>query len=145
MNRRLGKLAEVARDLDGQSEELPLRRVRGGLRHATGTPILRKGARARPGTDTGDNVGYRCGGDTQINVYLSPNAGTATFTIAGFDVDDIETVVAELTQQGVTFEQYDQPPIVTDAQGIAHFEGDAKVAYFKDPDGNILSLAQAPK
>jgi catechol 2,3-dioxygenase-like lactoylglutathione lyase family enzyme len=98
-----------------------------------------------PGTDTGDNVGYPCRGDTQINVYVSPNAGTAKFTIAGFAVDDIERVVAELTQQGVTFEQYDQPPIVTDAQGIAHFDGDAKVAYFKDPDGNILSLAQAPK
>jgi len=98
-----------------------------------------------PATDTGDNVGYPCGGDTQLNVYLSPHAGSAKFTIAGFDVDDIEMVVAQLTQQGVTFEQYDQPPIVTDAQGIAHFEGDAKVAYFKDPDGNILSLAQAPK
>lgn len=97
-----------------------------------------------PGSDTGDNVGYPCGGDTQINVYLSPHAGTAKFTIAGFEVDDIEAVVAELTQQGVTFEQYNQPPILTDAQGIAHFEGDAKVAYFKDPDGNILSLAQAP-
>jgi catechol 2,3-dioxygenase-like lactoylglutathione lyase family enzyme len=97
-----------------------------------------------PGTDTGDNVGYPCGGDTQINVYASPNAGTAKFTIAGFDVDDIETVVEELAQQGVTFEQYNQPPIVTDAQGIAHFEGGAKVAYFKDPDGNILSVAQAP-
>jgi catechol 2,3-dioxygenase-like lactoylglutathione lyase family enzyme len=98
-----------------------------------------------PGTDTGDNVGYPCAGDTQINVYLSPNAGSATFTIAGFAVDDIETVVAQLTEQGVTFEQYDQPPIVTDAHGIAHFVGDAKVAYFKDPDGNILSVAQAPK
>ncbi len=98
-----------------------------------------------PGTDTGDIVGYPCGGDTQINVYLSPYAGTAKFTVAGFDVEDIETVVAELTQQGVTFEQYDQPPIVTDAQGIAHFAGDAKVAYLKDPDGNILSLAQAPR
>ena len=80
-----------------------------------------------PGTETGDNVGYPCGGDTQINVYLSPNAGTAMFTIVGFDVDDIETVVAQVTRQGVTFEQYDQPPIVTDAEGIAHFEGDAKV------------------
>ena len=98
-----------------------------------------------PGTDTGDNVGYPCAGDTQINVYLSPNAGSAAFTIAGFAVDDIETVVAQLTEQGVTFEQYDEPPIVTDPHGIAHFEGDAKVAYFKDPDGNILSVAQAPK
>jgi catechol 2,3-dioxygenase-like lactoylglutathione lyase family enzyme len=97
-----------------------------------------------PRTDRGDNVGYQCGGDTQINVYVSPNAGTATFTIVGFDVDDIEGVVAELTQQGITFEQYDEPPIVTDAHGIAHFDGDAKVAYFEDPDGNILSLAQAP-
>ena len=97
-----------------------------------------------PGTDTGDNVGYPCGGDTQINVYLSPNAGTAAFTIAGFDVDDVEAVVDPLTPKGVTFERYDEPPIVTDAQCLAHFEGDAKVAYFKDPDGNILSLAQAP-
>ena len=96
-------------------------------------------------TDTGDNVAYRCGGDTQINVYVSPNAGTRRSTIVGFDVDDIEPVVVELTRHGVTFEQYDQPPIVTDARGIADFEGDAKVAYFKDPDGNILSLAQAPK
>jgi catechol 2,3-dioxygenase-like lactoylglutathione lyase family enzyme len=93
----------------------------------------------------GDNIAYSCRGDTQINVYVSPNAGTAKFTIAGFDVENIETVVDQLTKQGVTFERYDQPPIVTDAQGIAHFEGDAKVAYFKDPDGNILSLAQAPK
>ena len=98
-----------------------------------------------PDGDTGDNVGYPCGSNTQLNVYLSPNAGTAKFTIAGFDVDDIEKVVEQLTEQGVTFEQYDEPPIVTDAQGIAHFERDAKVAYFKDPDGNILSIAQAPK
>ena len=98
-----------------------------------------------PDSDTGDNIGYPCSGDTQINVYVSPNAGTAEFTIAGFDVDDIETVVAGLAQQGVTFEQYDQPPIVTDERGVAHFEGDAKVAYFKDPDGNILSLAEAPQ
>jgi catechol 2,3-dioxygenase-like lactoylglutathione lyase family enzyme len=98
-----------------------------------------------PSTNSGDNVGYPCGGDTQINVYVSPYAGTAKFTIAGFDVDDIETVVEQLTRQGVTFEQYNQPPIVTDERGIAHFEHDAKVAYFKDPDGNILSIAQAPR
>jgi catechol 2,3-dioxygenase-like lactoylglutathione lyase family enzyme len=97
-----------------------------------------------PGTDSGDNVGYSCRGDTQINVFLSPYAGTAESTIAGFEVDDIEAVVEQLTSQGVRFEHYDQPPIVTDAQGIAHFERDAKVAYFKDPDGNILSIAQVP-
>ena len=98
-----------------------------------------------PDAGAGDNIAYQCSGDTQINVYLSPNAGTAKFTIAGFDVNDIGAVVEQLTKQGVTFEQYDEPPIVTDAQGIAHFERDANVAYFKDPDGNILSLAQAPR
>lgn len=45
----------------------------------------------------------------------------------------------ERTARGVTFEQYDQPPIVTDERGIATFD-DGKVAYFKDPDGNILSI-----
>jgi hypothetical protein len=44
----------------------------------------------------------------------------------------------------VVFERYDEGPIVTDEKGIASFEGGAKVAYFKDPDGNTLSIAQAP-
>jgi hypothetical protein len=34
---------------------------------------------------------------------------------------------------------------LTDEKGIATFEGDAKVAYFKDPDGNTLSIAQGPR
>jgi catechol 2,3-dioxygenase-like lactoylglutathione lyase family enzyme len=94
-------------------------------------------------TDSGDNVAYACAGGTVIHVFLSPNAGTATATVAGWGVDDIEAVVQELGAQGVTFEQYDEGPIVTDAKGIASFEGGAKVAYFKDPDGNVLSIAQA--
>jgi hypothetical protein len=46
---------------------------------------------------------------------------------------------------GVAFERYDEGPIVTDERGIASFEDGAKVAYFKDPDGNTLSIAQAPR
>jgi len=49
------------------------------------------------------------------------------------------------SEQGVTFEQYDQPGLKTDEKGIATFEGDAKVAYFKGPDGHTLSIAQAPR
>ena len=49
---------------------------------------------------------------------------------------------ARLTKRGVTFEHYDEPGLKTDGKGIATFEGDAKVAYFKDPDGNTLSSAQ---
>jgi hypothetical protein len=62
--------------------------------------------------------------------------------ITHFGVDDIERVVEELTKRGVTFEQYDEPGLKTDEKSIATFEGDAKVAYFKDPDGHTLSIAQ---
>jgi catechol 2,3-dioxygenase-like lactoylglutathione lyase family enzyme len=96
------------------------------------------------GTDSGDNVAYRCGEGTSIHVYLSPDsAGKSTATLVGWYVDDAERVVDELVTTGVSFEHYDEGPIVTDKKGIATFEGGAKVAYFKDPDGNTLSVAQA--
>jgi catechol 2,3-dioxygenase-like lactoylglutathione lyase family enzyme len=97
------------------------------------------------GIDSGDNLQYRCAEESVIHVYLSPeHAGKSTATLVGWDVDDVERVVDELSSRGVTFERYDEGPIVTDEKGIATFEGGAKVAYFKDPDGNTLSIAQAP-
>ena len=51
----------------------------------------------------------------------------------------------ELASKGVVFERYDEGPIVTDEKGIATFEGGAKVAYFRDPGGNTLAIAQAPR
>jgi len=96
-------------------------------------------------TDSGDNVAYECGEGTMIHVYLSPeHAGRSTATLAGWYVDDIESIVDELEQKGVDFERYDEGAIVTDEKGIATFEGGARVAYFRDPDGNTLSLAQGP-
>ena len=96
--------------------------------------------------DSGDNLQYRCAEESVIHVYLSPeHAGKSTATLVGWDVDDVERVVDELNARGVTFERYDEGPIVTDEKGIATFEGGAKVAYFKDPDGNTLSIAQAPR
>jgi catechol 2,3-dioxygenase-like lactoylglutathione lyase family enzyme len=94
--------------------------------------------------DSGDHVRYQCGGDTKLMVFVSPYAGTAKSTLAGWEIGDVEAVVEELSGRGVTFEQYDEGGITTDAKGIAHFDGGAKVAYFADPDGNILSLAQPP-
>ena len=92
----------------------------------------------------------RCNGerrqDTQHVNYLSPgHAGKATETLASWGVDDIEKVVDELAERGVTFERYDEPGLKTNERGIATFEGNAKVAYFKDPDGHTLSIAQAPR
>ena len=96
--------------------------------------------------DSGDNVQYQCAEGSVIHVYLSPeHAGKSTATLAGWGVDDVEEVVDELISKGVTFERYDEGPIITDEKGIARFEGGAKFAYFRDPDGNTLSIAQAPR
>jgi catechol 2,3-dioxygenase-like lactoylglutathione lyase family enzyme len=97
------------------------------------------------GIDSGDNVQYRCGEGTVIHVYSPDHAGKSTATLAGWGVDDVERIVDELTSKGVAFERYDEGPIVTDDKGIATFDGGARVAYFKDPDGNTLSIAQKPR
>jgi catechol 2,3-dioxygenase-like lactoylglutathione lyase family enzyme len=96
--------------------------------------------------DSGDNVQYRCAEGTVIHVYLSSeHAGKSTATLAGWGVDDVERGVDELTSRDVSFERYDEGSIITDDKGIATFAGGVKVAYFRDPDDNTLSIAQAPR
>ncbi|CAA9265061.1 MAG: hypothetical protein AVDCRST_MAG93-2364 [uncultured Chloroflexia bacterium] len=96
--------------------------------------------------DSDDNLQYRCAEGTVFHLYLSPDhAGKSTATLAGWGVNDVERVVDELTSRGVSFERYNQGSIITDERGIATFEGDAKVAYFRDPDGNTLSITQVPR
>ena len=65
---------------------------------------------------------------------------SATHTVAGFNVENIEKEVADLKSRGVVFEEYDMPGMKT-VDGVASFEG-AKSAWFKDSEGNILSLNQ---
>jgi catechol 2,3-dioxygenase-like lactoylglutathione lyase family enzyme len=62
------------------------------------------------------------------------------FTILGWEVADIGKVVAELQQKGVKFERY--PWMEQDKLNIWTAPGGAKVAWFKDPDDNILSVSQ---
>jgi catechol 2,3-dioxygenase-like lactoylglutathione lyase family enzyme len=64
------------------------------------------------------------------------------FTVLGWEVPDIVKTVSELKQKGVHFESYGMP--AQDAEGIWTAPGGTKVAWFKDPDGNILSLTQMP-
>ena len=78
-------------------------------------------------------------GDTTINVYQSSFAGTNKATALTWVVDDLEDVVDTLKARGVKFEHYDLPD--TTRKGDIHVSGDIKVAWFKDPDGNILSIA----
>ena len=77
-------------------------------------------------------------GDTLINVYRSEFAGTNKATALTFDVDDIESEVRELKEKGVFFEQYDMPGF--ERRGDLYVAEGMKTAWFKDPDGNILSL-----
>ena len=78
-------------------------------------------------------------GDTTINVYRSRFAGTNKATALTWVVDDVEDVVDTLRARGVKFEHYDLPE--TTREGNIHVSGDIRVAWFKDPDGNILSVA----
>jgi len=86
----------------------------------------------------GDEVVVFASGDTRINVYRSSFAGTNKATALTWTVDDVEDVVRTLQGKGVKFEHYDLPE--TRRSGDVHISGDVKVAWFKDPDGNILSV-----
>ena len=77
-------------------------------------------------------------GETTINVYRSSYAGTNKATALTWAVDDVDDVVRTLKGKGVEFEHYDLPD--TKREGDVHIAGDIKVAWFKDPDGNILSV-----
>ncbi len=67
----------------------------------------------------------------------------ATYTVLGWKVDNIAREVRELMQRGVVFERY--PGLPQDGLGIWTTEDGSKVAWFKDPDGNTLSLTQFGK
>ena len=84
-------------------------------------------------------ISYRTG-DSVLFLYPTESAGTAQHTLGGFSVSDIEAAVAELRAKGVTFEEYDMPGLKT-VNGIAELGGE-KGAWFKDPEGNILSVSQ---
>ncbi len=91
--------------------------------------------------EPGEAVVYRTG-STTLCVYRSAFAGTNKGTAAAWNVKDVEGTVADLKARGVTFEHYDDMPGVT-REGDVHVAGDMRVAWFKDPDGNILSVQSA--
>jgi catechol 2,3-dioxygenase-like lactoylglutathione lyase family enzyme len=64
----------------------------------------------------------------------------AQHTVLGWESKDISAAVDRLVQKGVAFERY--PNMGQDERGIATFPTGDKVAWFKDPDGNVLSISQ---
>ncbi|PTE10349.1 VOC family protein [Mesorhizobium helmanticense] len=86
----------------------------------------------------GELIVYKSG-DTSINVYHSDFAGTNKATAVTWMVgDEIGNIVKALKSKGVVFEHYDMPH--TTIEGDIHVGHGMKVAWFKDPDGNILNL-----
>jgi hypothetical protein len=59
-------------------------------------------------------------------------------------VEDLDAVVDGLIAKGVSMEVYDMPGVEFDERGVA-VAGNVKTAWFKDPEGNILSLTESPR
>lgn len=90
------------------------------------------------GAEGQELIVFRSGNST-INVYRSQYAGTNKATALTWEVDEVEGVMRALKTKGVSFEHYDMPGMTR--EGDVHVAGDMKVAWFKDPDGNILNIA----
>lgn len=87
----------------------------------------------------GELIVFRSG-HSVINLYRSQYAGTNQATAMTWTVgDDVDSEVRALKDKGVVFEHYDMPEMKR--EGDIHVAEDLKLAWFKDPDGNILAIA----
>jgi predicted enzyme related to lactoylglutathione lyase len=77
---------------------------------------------------------------SMVRIAKTPNFTPAEYTILGWEVPAIAETVKELTASGISFTRYSF--IEQDAAGIWTSPSGSKVAWFKDPDGNVLSLSQ---
>lgn len=84
---------------------------------------------------------YETGGGTFL-VYLSEFAGTNQATAAGFRVEDFDAAITELRSRGVAFEEVDFGEFGSTVDGVISMpDSNDKAAWFKDSEGNILSLS----
>jgi catechol 2,3-dioxygenase-like lactoylglutathione lyase family enzyme len=77
-------------------------------------------------------------GGTMLRVAIVPEIRPAGYTVLGWIVPDILKAVHSLGRRGVTFNRYDG--MEQDDHGIWTSPSGARIAWFKDPDGNTLSL-----
>jgi predicted enzyme related to lactoylglutathione lyase len=77
---------------------------------------------------------------TMLRVTAVAEVALPGYTVLGWRVDDIGTSVAELESVGVPFTRYDG--MEQDAQGIWTTPNGDRIAWFTDPDGNVLSLTE---
>ena len=77
---------------------------------------------------------------TMLRVTAVPEVCRAGYTVLGWRVTDITAAVRGLAARGVVFLRYDG--MNQDSDGVWTTPGGDKVAWFTDPDGNVLSLTQ---
>ena len=77
---------------------------------------------------------------TMMRIVKARAVHPAQGTVLGWQVEDIDETIAQLTQAGVVFERF--PGFAHADNGVFTFPGGDKVAWFKDPDGNVLSVSQ---
>ena len=82
---------------------------------------------------------FQAGNGTVLQLFESTSEKKSENTAATFEVGDLDEEMATLRKNGVTFEEYDLPGIKT-VQGVADADGMGRIAWFKDPDGNVLAL-----
>ena len=81
-------------------------------------------------------------GRRNILIYPKANHTPATFTVLNFPVENLEQAIDDLTSRGVRFEIYNEGNIKTDEKGISLSSEGPKIAWFKDPAGNVLSVLE---
>jgi catechol 2,3-dioxygenase-like lactoylglutathione lyase family enzyme len=79
---------------------------------------------------------------TSLRVTLVEEIARVPYTVVGWRVDDVSAAIAGLGAKGVSFKHY--PDMEQDSDGVWTAPGGSRVAWFEDPDGNVLSLQQAP-
>jgi len=78
---------------------------------------------------------------TMLRVAKGRKSPPAPQTVLGWEVDDIQAAIRALVARGVTFEQWNLPFMKQDEHGVWTPPNGDRVAWFKDPDGNVLSIS----
>ncbi len=94
--------------------------------------------------ETGEGLSIKLADGHNVFLYPKPNHTPASFTVLNFSVDSVEEAANELKNLGIALEHYDLPDLKTDEDGIFRGHGPT-IAWFKDPDGNILSVFKEPR
>jgi catechol 2,3-dioxygenase-like lactoylglutathione lyase family enzyme len=82
---------------------------------------------------------------TMIRIVKAKSHTAAQGTVLGWEVEDIHAAIHELTARGVKFEQFGLPFMKQDEFGVWTPPNGDQVAWFKDPDGNTLSISKHQK